>query len=372
MTVEMERLYAKRDELLNKVNTLMAQGKMGTEEATNLCEEAAKNEVAIANLEKVENLNKSNAKENVIDKTSNGFKIVMNAIKTGKFVNDLGTELKTGGLNGEDYLLPQDIQLAINEKKKEWLSAKELVNVESTFALKGSVNYGKDPTDGLISFEDGDEIDSSKLPSFEQVPFSIKWYGAIIPITNILTGAEQSGLMTFINIWFVRRAIISENTEIFKTFKAKYNSGTPKTIADETALRTSINTDLDPAYVSSADMVVVTNQDGFNYLDTIKDENKKYVLQPDPTNPTARLYKGYPLKVFSNSQLPTSADKIPFIYGATKQGVTFKEYENYFFDTDNGKGIGFTKNTTLLKVVEGFDVVGANTDAYVYAEMTKE
>lgn len=371
MTVEMEKLYAKRDELLNKVSALMAEGKMATDEATAICEAAAKNEVAIANQEKIEAIRKGE-EEKVIDENSNGFKIVTNALKTGKFVNELGNPLLTGGLNGEDYLLPQDIKLAINEKKKEWLSAKEIVNVESTFALKGSVNYGKDPTEGLIAFDDGDEIDSSKLPTFEQVTFNIAWYGAIIPVSNILTGAEQAGLMQFINIWFVRRAIMTENTKIFAKFKASYNGGTAKVLADETALRTSINVDLDPAYTKSADMVVVTNQDGFNYLDTIKDETKKYVLQPDPTNPTAKLYKGYPLKVYSNAQLPTASGKIPFIYGATKQGITFKEYENYYFDTDNGKGLGFAKNTTLLKVIEGFDVVSADTDAYIYAEMTKE
>ena len=366
----MQELLAKRENFLNKINSLMAEDKMGTEEATNLLAESAKNEVAITNLEKAEAL--MNGKpEKPVDKNSDGFKIVANAIKTGRFVNAIGTPLYTGGVNGESYLLPEDVQLAINVAKKEWLSAKDIVTVETTTALKGSINYGTDPTTGLIAFDDGGEVDSSVLPTFSQKTYEIDWYGAIIPISQILTGAEQAGLMQFINIWFVRRSIISENTKIFATLKAGYNSGTPKSLANEAALRKSINTDLDPAYTKSAGMVIVTNQDGFDYLDGLTDDNGQYLLKPSIADPTGYTYKGYPIKVFSNSQLPTTTNKIPLIYGDTKDGATFKEYQGYFFDTDNGKGAGFAKNQILLKVIEGFDVMSTNTSAYIYAEMTK-
>ena len=379
MSEKMQELLAKRETFLTIVNSLMAENKMDSEEATAVLAEAAKNELAITNLEKAEALQKGFEPQQPVVNKEDGFKIVANALKTGKFVNSLGDPLYTGGLNGESYLLPEDVKLAINIKKKEWLSAKDIVTVESTFALSGSVNYGTDPSVGLVSFSDGDEVDSSVLPSFSQKTFTIGWYGAIVPVSQILTGAEQAGLMQFIDIWFVRRAIITENTAIFGAFKSGYNSGTPKSIANEAALRKSINTDLDPAYVKSGNMVIVTNQDGFNYLDSLKDEGGAYVLQPSVTDPTQKTYKGYPLKVFSNTQLPnrsatvdsTTTYYIPFIYGDTKDGVTFKEYENYFFDTDNGKGVGFTKNQVLLKVIEGFAVISTNSDAYIYGEITK-
>ena len=204
MTEKMQELLAKREELLNKVNSLMAEGEMGSKEATELVTEAAKNEVAISNLEKVESMQKGVPTKTVeSNKDSNGFKIVANAIKTGRFVNSLGDPLYTGGLNGESYLLPEDVKLAINVAKKEWHSAKDIVTVESTFALSGSMNYGTDPSTGLVAFNDGSEVDSSVLPSFTQKTFTIAWYGAIVPVSQILTGAEQAGLMQFIDIWFV-------------------------------------------------------------------------------------------------------------------------------------------------------------------------
>ncbi len=375
MTKQMEELLAKREELLNKVNALMANNQMESEEATKVLEAAAKNETAIKNLTAAENLQKGRMKvpapeeTSTINKNSTGFAVIANALKKGVFTNALGEPLKTGGMNGEQYLLPEDVKLAINVSKKEWLSAKDLVTVENTFALKGSVNYGKDPTQGLIAFEDGDEVDSSVLPEFEAKTFAIKWYGAIIPISNILAGAEQAGLMTFIDIWFVRRSIITENKAIFDTFKTGYKSGTPKALADEKVLRKSINTDLDPAFTKSTGMMLATNQSGFNFLDSIYDESGHPLLQPDPTKPTSKLYKGYPIHVFSDSQLPNAGSAAPIIYGDLKSAVTMKVYEDYYFDTDNGKGLGFAKNQTLLKVIEGFDVVATDGNAYVYGTL---
>lgn len=368
----MESLYAKRDELLKKIDALAAKDEMGSEEATALLAEAAKNEVAITNLEKAEALSKNAPAKAVDSKKTDGFKIVNNVLKGGKPVNDIGDPLITGGVNGEDYLLPEDVKLEINIAKKEWLSAKDIVTVERTTALSGSINYGTDPSTGLVAFDDGDEVDSSVLPSFAKVSYKIKWFGAIIPVSQILTGAERAGLMQFINIWFVRRAIITENTAIFSALAAGYNSGTAKEIADEAALRKSINTDLDPAYVKSPGMVVVTNQDGYNYLDTLTDESGKYVLQPSISDPSAKTYKGFPVKVFSNSQLPSDGENgtAPIIYGDTKSGCTFKEYEDYFFSSDEGKGVGFAKNQILLKVIEGFDVMSTETSAYVYGALT--
>lgn len=161
-----------------------------------------------------------------------------------------------------------------------------------------------------------------KLPTFVQKTYTIGWVGAAIPVSNILSGAEEADLMTYLDSWFVKRAVLAENRDIFAALKAGYNSGTAKTIADETALRKSINTDLDPAYVENSNMVIVTNQTGCAYLDSLLDANKRPLLQPDPTNPTKKLYKGIRVEVFSDAQLPnvvaSTVTSAPFIYGDLK------------------------------------------------------
>lgn len=377
MTEKMQNLVSTREDLLKKLDTLTNQTEnYNEEEVKNLLTQAGKVQNQIDALEQLEALNKKVVVENKGVKTAtnkeDGFKVIVNAIKTGRFVDALGDPLKTGGLQGEDYLLPEDVKLEINTLKREWLSAKELVTVINTTALSGSYNFGKDPDTGLVAFEDGEEIDSSKLPEFVQKKYNIQWYGAIIPVSNILTGAERAGLMQFLNIWFVRRAILTENKAIFDTLKAGYNGGTPKVLAGETALSASITKDIDPAFTNGGNMVVVTNQSGFAYLDTLKEAegSNRPLLQPDVTDATKKTYKGYRIVVFSDAQLPNiDGTHAPIIYGSTKDGAWMHVYEDYFFDTDNGKGLGFTKNQTLLKVIEGFAVSTADASAYVYGSL---
>lgn len=372
MTERMQKAIETRDNLLKKMEDLVENGSSDKDEFEKT-KAMFENAVDLINqLDKLEEKEKQTVLNGAKPNTSvaDGFKIIASCIKTGKFVNELGEGLKTGGLNGEDYLVPEDVRLAINKYKEEQLSAKILVTVLPTSALSGSFNWGKNPTDGLIDFEDGNEVDSSKVPEFEQKKWAVKWKGAIIPISTILQGAEQAGLMPFINYWFTRRAIISENTDIFAKFKSSYKSGTPKALADEKALRKSINRDLDPSITKSTTMVIVTNQSGFDYLDQLKDTNGRDLLQPNPTEPTSKLYKGHPVIVFSDKQLPNiDTTHAPIIYGSTKDALWFMEYQNYYFDTDNGKGIGFTKNQTLLKVIEGYDISEADTSAYIYGSL---
>lgn len=370
MTEQLQKAYKKRDDLI-----VSLQNSIDNSDGSYETIKAQVNQINdfIAMLEGLEDKDKQNLLNNLPTNNQdikNGFKIIADAIKTGKFVNELGEGLKTGGLNGEDYLLPEDVKLEINKYKQELLSAKELVTVIPTFALSGTFNWGKNPTDGLIDFEDGGEVDSSKVPEFVQEKWAVKWKGAIIPISTILQGAEQAGLMPFINYWFTRRAVISENKDIFDAFKTNYKSGTPKALADEKALRKSINKDLDPIFTKSANMVVVTNQSGFDYLDSLEDGNNRPLLQPDPTQPTQKLYKGHPVKVYSNTQLPNiDSTHAPIIYGSTKDALWFIEYMNYYFDSDNGKGMGFTKNQTLLKVIEGYAISKGDVSAYVYGSL---
>lgn len=374
MTAKMDKLCQDRDEAMKVLNALdpMNDGAKVDEYLAKVKDI----DKAINAQEAIENLAKTSATETgakVEAKKASGITTIVNAIKKGVFMDEAGTPLKTGGLNGEDYLLPVDVQLAIIKYKETLRSARDLVSVRQVSTLSGTFNYAKKISDGLIKFSDGDEVDSSKLPQFEQKKWDMEWYGAAIPITDILNGAQEAGLMDYINYWFTVRSIITENKAIFDALKEGYNSGTPMELADEAAIRTALNTKLDPLYVASTNMVIVTNQTGFNYLDQLKeaDGSNKDLLQPDPTQPTRKLYKGIPIEVFTDAQLPNvDGTHAPLIMGDTKAGMWYMQYRDLFFDTDSGRGIGFLKNTTYLKVIEGFKPFLADANAYIYGSLT--
>ena len=272
-----------------------------------------------------------------------------------------------GATNGENYLVPEDVKLEINELRKTYISAKDIVTVEPTTALTGSVNYETGAPAGLTDFEDGETIAEGDEPKFERKSFKIKHKGKLIPISRILAGAEKAGLLGYINRWFLRSAIISENADIFATLKSGYNSGTPKALAGWKTLKNSINVDLDPSCKLRG--IIVTNQSGFACLDEEEDADGKPILQPNPANPTEKIFQGLVVKVFPDAQLPNiDGTHFPIFYGDTYAGATFKEYDALEFATS--EHYGFNKNQNYLRVIEGYDVMSTDTSAYIYGSFS--
>lgn len=273
----------------------------------------------------------------------------------------------TNATHGENYLCPEDVNLAIHEARKSYVQARDYITVERTSALSGSVNFGNEPSAGLVAFDDGDAIDDQVAPTFTKKTFTIAWYGAFIPVSQILEDAERANLLNYLRRWFVKRAVISENTKIFTVLKAGYNSGTPKAISGIAGLKTAINKDLDPSCL--IDGVIITNQDGYDCLDSEVDGNGVPVLQPDITNPSVKRFKGLPVVAFPTALLANvSSGHFPVIFGDLKAGAIMKLYKSLLFATS--KEALFTKAQNCIRVMEGFDVIAADTSAYIYGSMT--
>lgn len=294
------------------------------------------------------------------DKKASGFVAVAKMVMK-KVLTEVEKALIVGGTDGENNLLPEDIKLEINELRKQYKSAKSIVNVEKTTALTGSVNYEKGNPTGLVELTDGEDIEEETNPQFERKSFAIRQFAKLIPISRLLQGAERAGLMDYLNRWFIRNAIITENKDIFAKLKAGKQV---KAVAGWEALKRSITVDLDPSALFDAR--IVTNQTGFAILDEEKDANGRPVLQPNPANPTQKTFQGLPIEVFADRELPNVDGKAPIFYGATHAGCTFVEYENLEFATSEHYLFG--KNQNCLRVIEGFDVMSTdNADTtYIY------
>lgn len=322
-----------------------------------------------ARLEKAGKAQAETAEPVQTEEKADGFQ-VLTKMMGGKVLTSAEKAALVTGTNAEaneNYLIPEDVKTAINELRKTYVSAKEIVTVEQTDALTGSVNYEKGTPSGLVDFEDGEALAEEADIEFDKKPFTIGWKGKLIPVSRILAKAERAGLMSYLDRWFVKNAIISENADIFAALKAGYNGGAPKAIAGWKALKKSINADLDPSCKLNG--FVVTNQSGFAVLDEEEDATGRPILQPNPANPTQKLFQGLPVKVYPDALLPNiDATHFPVIYGDTKAGATFKEHTNLEFNVS--EHFLFNKNQNCLRVVEGYDVMSTDTSAYIYGSFT--
>ncbi|MCF1631424.1 phage major capsid protein [Tetragenococcus koreensis] len=99
--------------------------------------------------------------------------------------------------------------------------------------------------------------------------------------------------------------------DLLKTFPKQ----TAATLDDLKAIH---NVDLDPAL----DKTVILNQSGFNHLDTLKDSDGRYILQPDVTAPSGRSLFGIPVVLVSNKLFANPSDgTYPMVVGDIAQSV---------------------------------------------------
>ncbi len=215
--------------------------------------------------------------------------------------------LTESGGGGEDggFLVPEDIDHTIRELRRTLDPLAELFTTEPTATNKGWRVQDKEPTKGMTKLdseipEDGVAMDDQ--PQFVKVPFTLDTYGLILPVSNELASDEVAGLFSYLARWFAKKQIITEN-QLLKALLEKLTAANITTTDSLDQIKRVLNVTLDPAI--SLNAALLTNQDGFDYLDNLKDTTGRPMLQPDPTNATAMLFKGRRVKMVANSLLPT-------------------------------------------------------------------
>lgn len=282
----------------------------------------------------------------------------------GEKLTDIENALVTTGANGEGLLIPKDVSTKIYELKRQYKAAKDLVGYYPTNTLEGSYPIESIETlTELTNFTEEEDVPASNEPKFINVSYKIKEYGGLLPLSNTLIKNETAGLVNYLGRWFAKKAIRTENKLIFNKLKEEKVA---EAIADLDALATIINVDLDPTLV--VDAVIVTNQDGFNYMDAQEDTTGRKLLEKDPVNPTRKMYKGLPIEVFSNAELPSVLGKAPVFVGDLKEAVDYVDRESLEFAMSSEAG--FKQNKTFIRVIESIDITKKDAAAYVYGEIT--
>ncbi len=368
-----KKLRELRQSLTKKVEeakSLVEEGKV--EEARNLTGEAEILKDQIENLEKLKELEKgitddeTNTEVIETEPKVEARSLLVKALRGRKLNSEERKILKEGEATGDDisgaYIVPEDVKTEINEYKRQYKSMKQYVDVQPTNTNAGSFVYEKSGTlSELADLTEGADI-PEQLPEFEKKEYTIKDKGALLPITNQLLSDEAGGLLRYIGKWFSRKAVKTENSDIFRVLKTK----TPVGVESIDDLKTVINTQLDPELLDGS--IFVTNQDGFNYFDLLKDENGRPLLQPDATDKTKKYIKGLEVVVFSNANLPNIEEGVyPVLVGNFNESVKFMDKEQYELATS--KEAGFTKNITYLRAIERYGVVLKDTSAYQYLKV---
>lgn len=273
-----------------------------------------------------------------------------------------------GNVDGDSGLiLPQDIQTTINGLMRQFNDLSQYVNVQNVSALSGSRVL--EANADMVPFADVDEygvIGETDNPKFTPISYAVKKRAGILPLTNELIADTDQNIVQYVTGWIGKKAVVTRNTKII----ALLNTMTKKQLANFDAVKKVLNVELDPAI--SANSIILTNQDGYHWMDIQKDSTGRYLLQDDPTQPGRKIFKGKPVAVVSNRHFASAVSTstlAPFVVGDLKELIVL--FNRRFFELASTKegGDAFVRDTTNLRTIMRDDYKMWDTGAAVFGQI---
>lgn len=243
-------------------------------------------------------------------------------------------------------VIPQEFVNEFEKLKEGYPSLKEHCHV-----IPVNRNAGKMPVragasvDKLANLAKDTELVKAMLKT-QPMAYDIDDYGLLAPIDNSLLEDSEINFLEFVNEEFAEFAVNTENAEIVKQAKAVLAE---ETINDYAGLVKTINS-LVPNARKRA--IIVTNSDGRAYLDGLMDKQGRPLLK-ELSDGGDLVFKGRPVIELEESIFDVG-DETKFIVSDFKTLIKFMDRKQYLID--QSKEAGYTKNETIARIIERFDV----------------
>jgi HK97 family phage major capsid protein len=264
--------------------------------------------------------------------------------------------------------IPDDVQTAIHQLKRQFDALEQYVNVENVSTPNGSRVYQKladikplaDLDDETAKIGDNDD------PSLYLIKYLIHRYAGITTVTNTLLADTAENILAWLTNWIAKKDVTTRNIKIVAALvglKKKH------AIAKFDDIKDMVNVDLDPALVNGSSFL--TNQTGFAVLAKVKDAEGRYLVQPVVTQPELKQIDGHVIHVVANQALPNAEDgAMPFYFGDLKEAVTLFDRQQMSLLSTNIGGGAFETDSTKIRVIDRFDVQLIDDEAAVAGSFT--
>lgn len=382
MTVKERELRQALAEKRDKIMALNDEGKV--DEAKTMLAEAQVLKEQIQNYEEMRNMyvdygdddqqDDQDVKSQVVSNDVSGKQVLnhtelfADAIIKGRAPKPLAAMKESVDEDG-GLIVPEDITTKINERRRQFDTLANLVDVIPVGTNKGARTLEKNADmQPLVDIDELEDIEELENPKFERIKYDIKNRAGILVLSNDLLSDTKEALMQFLINWLGKKSAITRNVNILKVL----NKLDKKAVSTTDDIKNITNVQLDPAINETS--VFVTNQSGFNHLDKLKDNQGRYLLQPDPTNKTKKQLFEKTVHVISNKYLPNGGTKTkpkyPLIIGDLFEAVKLFDRQQYSIRSTDVGGKAFYRNSTDVRVIQRDDVVLWDDEAVVFAEFT--
>lgn len=221
--------------------------------------------------------------------------------------------------DGAAAVIPQEVVTPVLDLKNSNYNLAQYATVKTVGTGSGhypiATRYN---TAVLATKEELAEIGDVDANMFQDVPFNIKTRAGKIALSNEVVDDAAVDIVAEVKSQLQKLVDNTDNAEILKVLQG--DGFAKKAVANVDDLKQVFNVDLDPALQNSSTWLV--NQSAFQVLDTMKDNEGRYLLQPDVTAPSGFSLLGQPVVKISNKFLPDNKDgSHPIILGDIAEAV---------------------------------------------------
>lgn len=275
----------------------------------------------------------------------------------------------TGASGG--YTVPEDIETKINHYRESHDSLQNLITVVPVKTDSGARTFrARSAQTGFTSVAEGGTIAAKDTPQYTRIEYAVEKMAGYYPVTNELLEDTDANITGEITRWIGNESRVTRNNLILAAIKTIAATAID---AGADGLKKILNVTLKPYF--RATTTIVTNQDGLNYLDTLKDKNEQYLLKPEVADATKYTFAGFPVKVFDNATLASDTATsgklgIPFIVGDLKEAIMMFERKGINIKGSDVAGDAFLTDMTYFRAIEREVVKVRDAAAIVNGVMT--
>lgn len=274
-------------------------------EKTELEKKKSKLEGEIAELEgELEELNSkkpSNDQRNKGGEDKMEVREIINDYVRTKQVRQMdGFKVVDGGV-----LVPEEV-LAPYRQPEDVIDLTKLVKVVSVTTGSGTIPIIKKSTGRMVSVAELEENPELAKPTITDVDYKIETYRGYVPVSQEVIDDADFDVTGLIAEDISGQELNTKNDAIAAVLK----TATPKTVTGLDELKAVVNKDIKKAYA----VKFVISASLYNLLDTLKDNNGRYLLQDDITVESGKRLFGKEVVVLDDDVIgETDGDLVGFV-----------------------------------------------------------
>lgn len=272
------------------------------------------------------NDNQSNKNKNTLESTSKKTEEKKNMEKT--LIDNEKTEIRAYEnyirSKGEERdgittvnaaaVVPKEVIGEVFDLKRSNYNLAQYATVKTVSNGQGQYPVATNQQAVLATKEELAEIADVDADMFTQVDYKVETRAGKIALSNEVVEDSEVPIVQEVKEQLAKLVENTDNKHIIDLLKT-FTKKTAGTLDD---LKGIHNVVLDPAL----DKMVILNQSGYNHLDTLKDSDGRYILQPDVTAPSGKSLFGMPVALIADNLFANpKAGTFPMIMGDIAQSV---------------------------------------------------